>query len=88
MIEFDDMMTTVLEGKDAIKQRVQKRLLHTTEDIPYYSRGVDLTEFTFGSKSIALRTALKDFGANVIYDDKNSRVQLYNIIINVDKVGE
>ena len=74
------------QGKQAIQQRVTTRLKHTTSDIPYYDRGVDMFEFTYGSKDVALRLGLRDFGAAVMFDDENSRVQLYNIIIDTSKI--
>lgn len=86
MIEFSDDLSEMYQGKQAIQQRVTTRLKHTTSDIPYYDRGVDMFEFTYGSKDVALRLGLRDFGAAVMFDDENSRVQLYNIIIDTSKI--
>ena len=86
MIEFSDDLSEMYQGKQAIQQRVTTRLKHTTSDIPYYDRGVDMFEFTYGSKDVALRLGLRDFGAAVIFDDENSRVQLYNIVVDTSKI--
>lgn len=86
MIEFSDDFSEMYTGKEAIKQRVTTRLKHTTSDIPYYDRGVDLFEFTYGSKDVALRLGLRDFGAQVSYDDENSRVQVYNVVIDCSNI--
>ena len=82
MIEFSNDLSEQYTGMEAVKQRVTTRILHTTSDIPYYDRGVDLFEFTYGSKDVALRLGLRDFGAVVNYDDQNSRLQVYNIEID------
>jgi hypothetical protein len=86
MIEFSDDLSTLYDGKEAIEQRVTTRLKHTTSDIPYYDRGVDIFEFTYGSKDVALRLGLRDFGASVSFDDENSRVQVYNVMIDTSKL--
>lgn len=86
IIEYSDDLSTILEGKEAVEQRVLTRLKHTTRDIPYYERGVDIFEFTYGSKDVALRLGLRDFGASVQYDEKNSRVQVYDVVIDTTNV--
>ena len=86
MIEFSDDLSQIYSGKQAVQQRVTTRLKHTTSDIPYYDRGVDLFEFTYGSKDVALRLGLRDFGAAVMFDDENSRVQVYDVIIDTSKL--
>lgn len=88
MLEFNETLDEVYDGKQAVVERVKTRLKHTTRDIPYYERGVDLWEFTYGSQDIAVRTALRDLGAVINYDDKNSRVQVYNITVDVDRIQE
>ena len=86
MIEFSDDFSEIYTGKEAVKQRVTTRLKHTTSDIPYYDRGVDLFEFTYGSKDVALRLGLRDFGAQVDFDDENSRVQVYDVVIDCSNI--
>lgn len=86
MIEFDETLSTKYSGNQAIIKRVQTRLKHTTSDIPYYERGVDLFEFTYGSKEVALRLGLRDFAASVELDSENSRVQVYNVKIDIDEL--
>jgi len=86
MIEFSDDFSEIKTGKEAIKQRVITRLKHTTSDIPYYDRGVDLFEFTYGSKDVALRLGLRDFGAQISYNDENSRVQVYDVVIDCSNI--
>lgn len=86
IIEYSDDLSKILEGKEAVEQRVKTRLKHTTRDIPYYDRGVDIFEFTYGSKDVALRLGLRDFGATVQYDDQNSRVQVYDIVIDTSNI--
>lgn len=88
MIEFSEDLSTVYSGKEAIRQRVETRLKHTTDDIPYYTRGVDVAEFQYGSQIAAIRLAFRDFGPDITYDAQNSRIQAYNIEINVDNLGE
>jgi hypothetical protein len=83
MIEFSDDLSHKLQGKEAITQKIITRLKHKTTDIPYYSRGVDVYEFQLGSQLAAIKLGLKDFGANVTYDETNSRVQAYGVTINV-----
>lgn len=84
-IEFSDDLSKIYTGKEAITQRVTTRLKHTTNDIPYYERGVNLFEFTYGSKDAALRLGLRDFGPTVTLDNENSRVQVYNVSIDVSQ---
>lgn len=79
MIEFNDTMDELYDGKAAVAQRVKTRLRHTTADIPYWERGVDIFEFTYGTVEGAIRFGLRDFGAGVTVDSENSRVQVYNI---------
>lgn len=86
MVEFSEDLSEIYTGVAAIKQRVTTRVLHTTSDIPYYERGVDLFEFTYGSKDAAIRLGLRDFGAVVKYDDQNSRVQIYDIEIDITDI--
>lgn len=86
MIEFSDDLSQMYDGKEAIKQRISTRIKHTTNDIPYYDRGVDIFEFTYGSKEIALRLGLRDFGAQVSYNDDNSRVQVYDVVVDVSGI--
>ena len=79
MIEFNDTLDVLYDGKEAVAQRVKTRLRHTTADIPYWERGVDIFEFTYGTAASAIRFGLRDFGAGVVVDSENSRVQVYNI---------
>ena len=88
MIEFDETLSTVYSQKQALLNRIYTRLKHTTKDIPYYNRGVDITEFTYGSKTAAIKLAFRDLGPMVSYDDKNSRIQYYNINVDVGSLGE
>lgn len=85
MIEFNDTLDKVLTGKEAVIQRVKTRLKHTTQDIPYYNRGIDIFEFTYGTAASAIRLGLRDFGANVSVDTETSRIQVYDIDINYSK---
>lgn len=84
MIEFNDTLDELYDGKAAVAQRVKTRLKHTTQDIPYWERGVDVFEFTYGTVEGAIRFGLRDFGAGVTIDSKNSRVQVYNITVGYD----
>lgn len=84
MIEFNDTLDTVLTGKEAVVQRVTTRLKHTTQDIPYYDRGIDIFEFTYGTASSAIRMGLRDFGASVTVDNETSRIQVYDVSIPYD----
>lgn len=86
MIEFSEDLSQIYGGKEAIKQRITTRLKHTTSDIPYYDRGVDLFEFTYGSQDVALRLALRDFGPTISIDQENSRVQVYNVLIDTSEL--
>lgn len=79
MIEFNETLDEVYTGKEAVKQRLTTRLKHTTMDIPYYERGVNIFEFTYGSVKSAIQFGLRDFGAGITVDTENSRVQVYNI---------
>lgn len=85
MIEFSTDLNKKYSGKQALEQRVKTRVSHTTSDIPYYERGIDLFEFTYGSQSAALRMGLRDLGVSVSYDSENKRVQVYNVSIDVEK---
>lgn len=87
MIEFDETMSRMYSGKEAISKRIETRLKHTTYDIPYYDRGVDIQEFTYGSSVAAIKLGLRDFGPELKYDSVNSRVQIYDIIVPVN-LGE
>lgn len=86
MIEFDDTLDKTLTGKEGVAQRVKTRLKHTTRSIPYYSRGVNIFEFTYGTKENAIRMGLRDMGALVSLDTERSRVQVYGITIDVSDV--
>lgn len=84
MIEFNDTLDELYDGKAAVAQRVKTRLKHTTQDIPYWERGVDIFEFTYGTAESAIRFGLRDFGASVTVDSENSRVQVYNVSISYE----
>lgn len=84
MVEFNDTLDKLYEGKAAVAQRVKTRLRHTTQDIPYWERGVDIFEFTYGTAESAIRFGLRDFGAGVTVDSENSRVQVYNVTVGYD----
>ena len=86
MIEFSEDLSKIYSGKQAVKQRVETRLKHSLSDIPYYDRGIDIVEFTYGSKATAIRQGLRDFSANITVNSLNSRVQIYDVIIDVDKL--
>jgi hypothetical protein len=85
MVEFNDTLDKLYEGKEAVAQRVKTRLRHTTADIPYWERGVDIFEFTYGTVEGAIRFGLRDFGAGVTVDKENSRVQVYNVTVEYDE---
>jgi hypothetical protein len=84
MIEFSDTLDKVYNDKEALIRKIKCRLRHTTKDIPYWERGVDVFEFTYGGADTAIRFGLRDFGANVTVDTENSRVQVYNVSIDYD----
>lgn len=86
MTEFSEDLSKKYTGKEALKRRVECRIKHTLSDIPYYDRGVDISEFTYGSKSLSLQQALRDFSPMVTIDNVNSRVQVYDVVINVDNI--
>jgi len=86
MMEFDDTLTNRLSGKEAVAQRVKTRLKHTTVSIPYYTRGINIFEFTYGTKENAIRMGLRDMGAAVTLNTDRSRVQVYGISIDVSNV--
>lgn len=87
MIEFDETLSKKYYGKEAVVRRIQTRIKHTTYDIPYYQRGLDVSEFQYGSQLAAVKLALKDFGPRVDYDGVNSRIQVYDVNIDVN-IGE
>ena len=86
MLEFDETLTKKYTGKEALTRRVQTRCKHTTEDIPYYDRGLDISEFTYGNQVAAIKLAFKDIGPFVTYDGKNSRLQVYDISVDVSEL--
>ena len=86
MIEFSEDLSKLYSGKEALKLRIETRLKHTLHDIPYYDRGIDINEFTYGSKAVSLRQSLRDFSPDVSVDPVNGRVQLYNINIDVNRI--
>jgi len=86
MIEYTTDMSKLYDGKEALKQRVMARLKHRTTDIPYYDRALDISEFTYGNKAMAIRQALRDFSPNVTIDSANSRIQVYDVTINIDDI--
>lgn len=88
MIEFDDTLSNTVTGKEALLKRMKTRLLHTTYDIPYYERGVDIAEFTYGSQVAAIKLAFKDLGPNVTLDSENQRIQYYDVSVDVSNLGE
>jgi hypothetical protein len=75
-----------LENTNAAAERIRTRLNHTTKDIPYYDRGVDIDLFTYGTPEASLRMALRDFMPNIKIDTQNSRIQYYNIDIDISKI--
>lgn len=83
MIEFDETFSNKYTGKQALIKRIQTRCKHTTSDIPYYERGLDVSEFVYGSQVAAIKLAFKDLGADVSYDSNNSRIQYYDISVDV-----
>ena len=89
MIEFNDTFDEKYNGKEALIQRINTRIHHTTSDIPYYTRGVDVAEFVYGSQVAAIKLAFRDLGPSVTYDSENSRIQYYNISVPLeDALGE
>ena len=86
MIEFSKDLSKQYTGKEAIKERAEARLRHNISDIPYYDRGLDINEFTYGSKVFAIQQALRDFSPNITVNSINNRVQIYDVIIDVDTV--
>lgn len=86
MTEFSEDLSKKYTGKEALQRRVECRIKHTLSDIPYYDRGVDISEFTYGSKSLSLQQALRDFSPMVTIDNVNSRVQVYDVVIDVDNI--
>jgi len=86
MIEFDETLSKKYTGKEAITQRIETRLKHTTADIPYYQRGVDIDEFQYGSQVAAIKLAFKDFGPTITFDGENSRIQYYDISIDAENL--
>lgn len=85
MVEMNDTLDKLLNGKEAVIQRVKTRLKHTTQDIPYYDRGIDIFEFTYGGFESAVRFGLRDFGiASVKVDSTDSRIQVCGITIELD----
>lgn len=87
MIEFDETLSKKYAGKEALMRRIETRIKHTTFDIPYYERGLDVSEFLYGSQVAAIKLAFKDFGPQLNYDAVNSRIQYYNVNIDVS-IGE
>ena len=87
MIEFDETLSKKYYGKEAVMHRIQTRIKHTTYDIPYYQRGLDISEFQYGSQVAAIKLAFRDFGPTVSFDSTNSRIQIYDVIIDV-YIGE
>lgn len=87
MIEFDETLSKKYYGKEAIIRRIQTRIKHTTFDIPYYERGLDVSEFLYGSQVAAIKLAFKDFGPQLNYNSINSRIQYYDVNIDVS-IGE
>ncbi len=88
MIEFDETLSKKYYGKEAVSRRVQTRMKHTTYDIPYYQRGLDISEFRYGSQVAAIKLAFRDFGPQINFDSINSRIQYYDMNINVSEIGE
>lgn len=86
MIEFDETLSTQYSGKEALIRRMKTRMLHTTYDIPYYERGVDIAEFTYGSQVAAIKLAFKDLGPNVILTNDNQRVQYYDVSVDISGI--
>ena len=88
MIEFDETFSNTFVGKEAITRRIKTRLLHTTSDIPYYTLGVDMAEFTYGSQLAAIKLAFRDLGPGIEYHGENSRIQYYDISIDIPEGSE
>lgn len=86
MIEFDETLTNTYNGKEALIRRMKTRLLHTTQDIPYYERGVDIAEFTYGSQTAAIKLAFKDLGPNVTLNSQNQRIQYYDVSVDISNL--
>ncbi|MBR4397041.1 MAG: hypothetical protein IKS48_07340 [Eubacterium sp.] len=86
MIEFDETLSKRYTGKEALIKRMETRLLHTTHDIPYYDRGVDVSEFVYGSQTAAIKLAFKDLGPDITLDSENSRIQYYDITVDVSGI--
>ena len=84
MIEFNETFTQKYGGKEAVAQRIRVRAKHTPYDIPYYERGLDVEEFRYGSQVAAIKLAFKDFGPEVRLDKINSRVQYYDVSVDLD----
>ena len=83
IVELDETMSQRFVGKQAIIRRIDTRLKHTKDDIPYYERGVNINEFVYGNPVAAIKLAFKDFGPQLSYDSRNSRIQYYDVNIDI-----
>jgi hypothetical protein len=86
MIEFSEDLSKIYTGKEALQTRIETLLKHTLSDIPYYDRGIDITEFTYGSKAVSLRQSLRDFSPDITVNPVNGRVQIYDVDIDITKL--
>lgn len=88
LIEPVNLQVRRLTDTNAAAERITTRLKHTTRDIPYYDKGVDIDLFTYGTPEASLRFALRDFMPNIKVDAENSRVQYFNIDIDISKITD
>ena len=80
MIEFSENFSSRLDGVQAISQKALYRLSVLEGEIPYFSGGLDVREFSY-SKDLtsAIRYVLSDFNMEV--NVTGDRVVMENISI-------
>ena len=86
MIEYDETLSALYSGKEALIRRVKSRLTHTTTDIPYFDRGVSMELFTYGTQQAGIKMALRDFGSAVSVSADGGRAVVYNVKIDVSEL--
>jgi len=83
MIEYDMTLQNKVSGKQALINKIRLICEMKTTDIPYYSKGMDLNLFTYGSPSDAIRLALIDYNPSVKISSTNARITIANVDIDI-----
>ncbi len=84
--EFSEDFNTKIQGKEGIRELIMARLKVKAGEIPYFSGGFHLSEFTYNAEvAYALKNVLPEFSFSI--DLKSGKIVTGDISIDVSDIG-